>query len=389
LALTGLASIFWLFPAHAEMTAFGERVNSNSVPDSPTSSNLPAFPAVSAPHDPYAITPKTGEFKPSSFDLTSSQKNNKPSSAKPKATPVPTPPLVPLIDLRVKTYQAAQPEIHFFLRLPEGHAPEKPTAKGVLAFCTWERADKSLAASLRNENSPIVKYAKRHGLALLTWNTAILWKTGLSYNQLNVPELRKEDLIFDEVARAWAGGVKRICRDEHLPESGILLYGISAGAHWSQRLAVRMPNLFLAVHIHVANSYDRPTCNYNAQIPLWLVSSGDLDRGRNNAVAFYHSSQALGIPMILKIANGLGHADCPEIDELRNVFFDYAAGVSARCDKRKPSELMLEDLNNAKLTGDLLTQLVYRGPSSSKIPQEQRVPLPDENVAKAWGYIRK
>ena len=67
-------------------------------------------------------------------------------------------------------------------------------------------------------------------------------------------------------------------------------------------------------------SYDRPTCNYNVQVPFWLVSSGDLDRGRNNAVTFYQTSQALGVPMILKISNGLGHAHSPEFDELRDVF---------------------------------------------------------------------
>jgi hypothetical protein len=53
------------------------------------------------------------------------------------------------------------------------------------------------------------------------------------------------------------------------------------------------------------------------------------------------------------------------------------------------SAVMLEDLENSGLTGDLLTQMVFRGAAASRIPPAQRVALPDEKVAKAWGYLRK
>lgn len=50
---------------------------------------------------------------------------------------------------------------------------------------------------------------------------------------------------------------------------------------------------------------------------------------------------------------------------------------------------MQEDMAAARLTGDLLSQEVYRRDESSKIPEAQRVPLVSEDLARIWGYLRK
>ena len=379
---------------HAEITPFGERVDSNSTPDSPLSS-LPELHSLSptplSTPVPQSVTASSPKSKPSPIKSAKDVKSANPSSlsnSQLTSLPTPTPPPLKLIENVVKTGQYAQPEIHFFLRLPEGHTPEHPTAKGVLAFCTWQREDKSLRVALRNEKSPLVQYAKKNNLALLTWNTAILWKSRKSFNQLT-PRVKNElDVVFDQVAGSWESGARRLCKDQSLPVGGWYLDGFSAGAHWSQRLAIRLPSWFLAVHIHVANSYDR--MESVSLGPLWLISSGDLDVGRQNAEAFYLSSQKEGFPMILKICNGLGHTESSEVNRLRDVFFDYASGVAQRSTPRnKPAAVMLEDLENSGLTGDLLTQMVFRGAAASRIPPAQRVALPDEKVAKAWGYLRK
>jgi len=392
LALTGLASLFWLLPAHAEITAFGERVDSKSTLESPLSSiseisSLVPSPTRSA--SPQSEISPSLRPNPSPNQKSYGVRSDKPHSPpKPQIIPLPIQTTSPLklIEKVVKTGQQGQPEIHFFLRLPEGHTPEHPTTKGVLAFCTWQREDESLRAALSNEKSPLVQYAKKNNLALLTWNTAILWKSRKSFNQLT-PRVKNElDVVFDQVAGSWESGVRRLCKDQSLPVGGWYLDGFSAGAHWSQRLAIRLPSWFLAVHIHVANSYDR--MESVSLGPLWLISSGDLDVGRQNAEAFYRSSQKEGFPMILKICNGLGHTESSEVNRLRDVFFDYASGVAQRSTPRnKPAAVMLEDLENSGLTGDLLTQMVFRGAAASRIPPAQRVALPDEKVAKAWGYM--
>lgn len=74
--------------------------------------------------------------------------------------------------------------------------------------------------------------------------------------------------------------------------------------------------------------------------------------------------------MILKICNGLGHSGSREVERLRDVFFDYASGVEQRSTPRKrPAAIMLEDLTTSGLTGDLLTQIVFRGLRRTRYPQ--------------------
>lgn len=296
---------------------------------------------------------------------------------------------VRLLERTVETGVPSQPQIQLILRVPDGHTPEEPKAKGVLAFCTWQGEADSLRSRLSNNADGLVAYAKKHNLALLTWNTATLWKTGKSHDQIDRRQWQGQRDDFDAVARAWKTGVDKLCKEQKLPMEGFLLYGISRGAHWSGRLALRLPEKFLAVHVHVANSYDRPT-NAAGQ-PLWLVTSGDLDRGRDNAIAFYRECRAKEYPMVLKVINGLGHADHPDSVKLGRVFFDYALELKARAEKEKttPARLMLDELANSGLTGDLLSQEVYRAADAGKIPEAQRVGLPDEKFARSWGFLRK
>ena len=295
----------------------------------------------------------------------------------------------PLIERVEITREPAQPEIHLIMRLPKGHTAEHPTAKGVLAFCTWQGEADALRGRLANDSDGLVAYAEKHQLALLTWNTATLWTTGKSYDQVARQTLREQDDRFYTVVRFWKVGVGKLCREFGLPEDGFLLYGFSRGAHWSSRLALRVPEKFLAVYVHVANSYDKPMPS--AGKPLWLVSSGDLDRGRDNAIAFYRECREKGFPMVLKVQNGLGHAESGESRKLLTEFFDYALEVQkrAKATKRTPAEVMLEKLATSKLTGDLLSQEVIRGEDVEKIPKEQRVKLPNEEFARAWGFLRK
>lgn len=296
---------------------------------------------------------------------------------------------VKLIERVVETGVPDQPELQLILRLPPGHTPETPTAKGVLAFCTWQGEADSLRSRLVNDSDGLVRYAQKRGLALLTWNTATLWKTGKSYNQIGRREHQGQRDDFDKVARAWQNGVGKLCREQNLPQEGFLLYGISRGAHWSGRLALRAPEMFLAVHIHVANSYDKPSPS--AALPLWLVSSGDLDVGRNNALAFYRECRTKGFPMILKVVNGLGHSDHSEVAALRTAFFDYALELSKQAGEAQttPGRLMAAELASGQLTGDVLSQEIYRGAEAAKIPESQRVALPEEKLARVWGFLRK
>lgn len=293
-----------------------------------------------------------------------------------------------IIEWSVDTGVEAQPQINFLLRLPDGHSPEKPTAKGVVAYCTYERKTDALRSQLSGSGEGLAGYAMRQGFAVLTWNTATLWSRGKSHDQMERRQWEGEDKNFDQVARAWDRGVTQMCEKHNLPQTGFLLYGFSRGAHWSNRLALRLPKRFLAVHIHVANSYDRPTLNGGSV--MWLITTGDMDRGRINAAISYQELRQRGYPVILKMFNGLGHNECREELKLRQEFFDYALRKQREAETRKttPGEAMNRDLRESGLFGDFMSQNVFPLEKVSKIPEAQRVPLPDEAFAKAWGYFK-
>jgi hypothetical protein len=292
-----------------------------------------------------------------------------------------------LIEHVVETNRPEQPQLRLFLRLPEGHTVDTPTARGVLAYCTFLSEDKNLRNLILNDDDPRVAFAKSNRLAILTWNTATLWRTGRSYDQIGREDRRARDRLFDDIARAWERGANALCKTHALPTSDFLLYGISRGAHWAGRLALRAPDRFLAVHIHVANSYDQVLGSSAG--PLWLVTSGDLDMGRDNAMAFYRALEARKFPAVFKLANALGHSDSSEIEKLGVAFFAYALDAAKRAKGDPVANVMLGDLETSGLTGDFLTQEVYRGDGTLIVPEAQRVPLPNESVARAWGHLRK
>lgn len=77
-----------------------------------------------------------------------------------------------------------------------------------------------MQAFLRDEKSDLVQYAKKNNLALLTWNTAILWKSRKSFDELNPREENQLDKVFDQVASSWESGAVQLCKDQGLPIGG-------------------------------------------------------------------------------------------------------------------------------------------------------------------------
>ncbi|NJK92216.1 MAG: hypothetical protein HC904_10525 [Blastochloris sp.] len=220
--------------------------------------------------------------------------------------------------------------ISFYLRLPPG-AKDGTKLSGVIAYCTWVSDRKSLMQQLlydtdRPEDQlripavQMLKYASENNLAVLTWSTPGKWSAAKSSDELARKELKKVDDMFDDYAVMWEKGVAEFVKDTGIPESDYLLYGFSRGAQWAHRLALRKPERFWAINIHVNSSYDIPTAIGSEC--LWLVTTGDLEHGYAGGKRFYAQSMALGYPMIFKAQEKLGHSSCMEVETLRDLFFD-------------------------------------------------------------------
>lgn len=309
-----------------------------------------------------------------------------------------------IVAVDVRTSNNQQPLISFFIRYPKNYKPgERPN--GVLTYVTWHRNKKSLKQWMisRNSSDPYLNFADKHGIAIVTWNTAHLHAMSSDNISIDKHTMRDPDNLMEKSFRAWKRGIKILERDYQLPQENYFLYGPSLGAFWGQWYVMRNPQQFLAAHVHVSAAYVIPQKEANRC--LWLISTTELDVGLTVSRQFYEQTKALNYPVLFRVYPNLAHATFPQQEALGAAFFEYAM------------KLQHERLNLlAKLSADLSTEEQvktnkhffdeqleifnsppYYGNSDSGevlpanqvdfIPTIKRVPIPDKLIAEAWGYF--
>jgi pimeloyl-ACP methyl ester carboxylesterase len=230
----------------------------------------------------------------------------------------------------------------------------------------------------------LLRFATNHDLAVVTWSTPGKWQAGTNSDELDRDTMRMDDKAFDIYARAWAQGIEFFCSNYQLPRDNYLLYGMSRGAQWAHRLALRQPKYFLAVNSHVSGSYEKP--NPEAGNCLWLVTGGEVDVGYDNAVKFYRECLGMNYPVLFKAGQDLGHETRPDIEALRDAFFEYALSIKDEVSKRNQEGESLTPWfrEAAKFIGNLETFKVVPPGEIARVPEENRVYLPTEKLAEAW-----
>jgi len=284
------------------------------------------------------------------------------------------------------------PNIQIYLRIPNG-AQDASGVDGVLAFCTWIQEKNNLVQQLTTDpdqpedklESPsvqMVRFAAKHNLALLTWSTPGKWSVGANSDEISAKDQADIDKEFDLFAAAWDKGISQLCAEYKLPEDKYLLFGMSRGAQWAHRLALRDTKRFLAVNAHVSSSYDMPTPD--GKNFLWLITSGELDPGLRASKLFYAQCQKLGYPMLFKAPVGLGHEMRSDVDALRDAFFEYALSLKKAGQNSPINVSGVMSLQNAKFIGDYETQKVVAVDKADQVKPECQVYLPTDTLATAW-----
>jgi hypothetical protein len=315
-----------------------------------------------------------------------------------------------ILQRSMATRNPKQPSIDLYLRLPRQDV-KKPIS-GVLAFCTWEKDQAGILSKLdiQANDKPVdlpgaaalvrsvIRYAEDHNMAVLTWGTVDAWNNQLSTDELEREKQKEFDRNFDLLANTWERGVKELCREAGgIPTNNMLLYGISRGAQWAHRLALRKPDYFLAVHVHIPSTFDKPTGQANKT--LWLLTTGELEYGYEKAKVFYNECRSLDYPIMFKGIVGIGHQGSPIADALGLKFFDYALSVKDQrdqLDKLKGSKLSryitkasgpwLRDFREPEFLGDFVNQDCFPVAQADMIPNGFRVPLPNKALAEAWNH---
>ncbi len=304
----------------------------------------------------------------------------------------------------VNTGIAKQPQIFLLARLPEllpvdvdrsaDRTPPGTPPKGLIIRVTHFTSPEGLF-SLLNSNDPIMQVAKKHNLAVLTFTTETHWQTHRSYDQINRWEQQEQDRNFDRLAASWRQGVMKMVSAFNIPAEGFLMYGYSRGAHYSHRLVLREPRIFQAVHVHVGNSYDRP--NLGASDVVWLISTGDMDRGEKNALQFYRNCARMNYPAIFQRSRGLGHSQSARTISMAAAFFEMVltrrqelADEGSKSLTADVSQSIRQEIQSGEFTGDYWNERVLRGSLGGTIADEFQIPLPtDAGFLKAWGSFRE
>ncbi|PTY02973.1 hypothetical protein DB346_07630 [Verrucomicrobia bacterium LW23] len=237
------------------------------------------------------------------------------------------PAMDPVVELVVKTGNEKAPQLTLFLRPPVGMT-DASKAKGVMALCLLANNTAELKRRLQGLDSQpemdgLLKFAQQNDLLILAWGARRgLWDPSKNWDEQSREITREMDESFDDVANAWARGMEQLSAKYGFPNRNMLLWGVSGSAQFAARLALRKPEYFLAVNVHIPSSFDKPTPE-GARV-LWCLTTGERESGYERSKKFFMQCKEMGYPIIYKAIIGLGHQGHPKSSALGFAFFKYA-----------------------------------------------------------------
>ena len=279
-----------------------------------------------------------------------------------------------VVKLKANNY----PQITMFLRLPgDGERP-----RGVLCLCLLANNPEEVKEKIRTGTGELFAFAAARRLAIVAWGSRSLWDPNKNWNELPRDKARQIDVTFDQVSLGWDLGIDWFVKHHGIPDSGFLMEGSCGAGQFVQRLALRKPDRFLAVHTNISGSFDEPT--KAGRKVLWCLTTGErLQGGYERSMAFFRSVRELHYPIVYKAYPSVSHLEGTAKSRQLGCFcFDYALKVAARTARRtggKSSQPDWEDVfASAGTVADIKNQKVFDVEDFSCVPLEYRMLLPDE-----------
>ena len=252
-----------------------------------------------------------------------------------------------------------------------------------MAVCLLANSLESIKKNLLNpgkggEMYEIKEFARKHNLAILSWGAKSMWNRNNNWTEQTASEYKNYDKKFDSVSAAWIRGVNSLCEKNNIPLNNFLLWGTSGAAQYAMRLALRHPDKFLAVAVHIPSSFDKPTPEGNKI--LWCLTTGELESGYERSLEFYEECvHRYNYPIIYKAIRGLGHRSHQLSTKLRLSAMDFAL-------RNKPDfkngEKWDDKLSIRCCYGDVINQkIVY---NVKTLPKLTYTKIPTEDIKEIW-----
>jgi hypothetical protein len=289
-----------------------------------------------------------------------------------------------VIEHVVKTKLKRYEQISLFLRLPQNAQPAGVLCLSLLANSPVEVRERIRSGDV-GKSDRLLKFAAERNLAVIAWGSRSLWDPTRNWDELPRADAKRIDSDFDLVANAWDSAVDFFVRKYGIPASGYLMCGASGAAQYAQRLALRRPGRFLAVHVHIASSFDLPVKG-GASV-LWCVTTGENEMGYARSRKFFRAARDLYYPIIYKAYPGLGHEGNAHTAALGLACFDYALAEQARAMRSSGGKTAQPDwadiFSSAPFVADIFNQAIHSKFDYFSVPLEFRMLLPSE-LREVW-----
>ena len=289
-----------------------------------------------------------------------------------------------VIERVVKTKLKNYEQITLFLRMPKESPPAGVMCLSLLANNPTEVRERIRTGDPARSGAAF-EFAAEHNLAVIAWGARNLWDPSRNWDELPRAAAKRIDADFDLVAAAWDSAVDYFVKTYNIPSSGYLMCGMSGAAQYAQRLALRRPGRFLAVHVHIASSFDIPVKN-GASV-LWCVTTGENEMGYARSLRFFRAARDLRYPIVYKAYPGLGHESNGQTSAFGLECFEYALAEQARARNRAGGKGAAPDwpaiFAASDLVADVYNQVVYPKADYSCVPPEFRMYIPSA-LRDAW-----
>lgn len=286
---------------------------------------------------------------------------------------------VEILRRTMRAKPTAQPVLTVFLRTRRNEVSRGVLCLSLLANSPDDIPAKIITGNVASEVGRMVAFAESNKLAVVAWGSARhLWNPRKNWTDLTRQEARTADRAFDQVSEAWSKCVDGLVREQRIPDVRFLLWGYSGAAQYAQRLALRKPERFLAVHIHIPSSFDEPTGG-GASI-LWCLTTGENEGGYERSLAFFKAAKDKGYPILYRAYPGLGHSGCGAAERLGRAVFQLALDRMRRSAAVNWRTLF----DSAPLVGDVVNLRCVARAQGDEIPDAYRVMLPSRPIAELW-----
>lgn len=284
----------------------------------------------------------------------------------------------------VKTKYKGDPEVPFYVRIPSQYkSGERGQLHRVLLICKYLGGNGFVVARGGSHNEALINLADQRGWFVVSphfvgHGEEVQDRTKCYY----YPEAYSGQATLD--------ALDLIAKKYPINTDQIFAVGQSGGAQFVHRFANDVPDRVVAVAVNSCSWYDRP--RPQSKGVGWLLTIGEADETIIDCLDFADQLRGVGAMPILRSYLGMGHNWDERAMALDVAFFTYWDEMTKgslnrpRTAREKAEGMLGQQPKDMPFVGDTEEwKYVPNTPENlAKVPEENRVYLPDETLAKQW-----